>query len=72
MHKLVEKVDGLCGYFDDNPDNDKRKPDGSSARTSVEFGDSWALANDQPAVCETKVCPIHIQDKAWEMCNKVK
>lgn len=68
----MEKVDGLCGYFNDNPDDDKRKPNGNPARTTVEFGDSWALPNDQPAVCEAKVCPLNIQNKAWEVCNRVK
>nr|XP_023019258.1 hemocytin-like [Leptinotarsa decemlineata] len=72
VRKLAEKVDGLCGYFNDQPEDDKRKPDGSIARTSVEFGDSWALSDDQPDICEARVCPIHLQNKAWEMCNKVK
>lgn len=39
VHKLVHKVDGLCGYFSDDPEDDKRKPDGSLARTTAEFGD---------------------------------
>lgn len=72
VNKLVEQVDGLCGFFNENPDDDKRKPDGTPARTTVEFGDSWALASDQPAICEAKACPIHIQNQAWEMCNKIK
>lgn len=72
VHKLVDNVDGLCGYFSDNPSDDKRKPDGSLAKSTLEFGDSWALASDQPAVCEAKACPIDIQNKAWDMCNKVK
>lgn len=72
VHKLIDNVDGLCGYFSDNPDDDKKKPDGSLAKSTADFGDSWALANDQPAICEDKSCPIHIQNKAWEICNKVK
>lgn len=72
VHKLVDKVDGLCGFFNDEPADDKRKPNGMPARTSVEFGDSWAIANDDESICETKACPIDIQNQAWEMCNKVK
>lgn len=39
VHKLVHKVDGLCGYFNDQPEDDKRKPDGSLAKTTADFGD---------------------------------
>lgn len=69
--KLITTVDGLCGYYNDNPDDDKRKPDGTPGRTTVEFGDSWAVG-DQSLICETKACPMHIQNKAWDMCNQVK
>lgn len=72
VSKLIEKVDGLCGYFNDAPEDDKRKPDGTPAKTTIEFGDSWALASDQPLICESKTCPINVQNKAWEMCNKMK
>ncbi|CAH0555060.1 unnamed protein product [Brassicogethes aeneus] len=72
VNKLMEKVDGLCGYFNSLPKDDKRKPDGSVARTTEDFGESWAVSNDQPKICEAKTCKIHIQNKAWEMCNSVK
>lgn len=71
VRKLQDQIDGLCGYFNDVRDDDKRKPDGSQARTTVEFGDSWA-ADVKSEYCEVKTCPIHIQDKAWEMCNRVR
>lgn len=67
--KLVNKVDGLCGYYNQIAEDDKRKPNGKPAKTTVEFGDSWAADG---ASCETKTCPMHIQNKAWEMCNQVK
>lgn len=69
--KLLGKVDGLCGYYNEFGRDDKRKPDGSLARTTAEFGDSWT-ANDQPIDCEVKICPLVVQNKAWEICNKVR
>lgn len=69
--KLLNKVDGLCGYYNEVGEDDKRKPDGSPARTTVEFGDSWA-SNDQAVICEARTCPLLIQNKAWEICNKVR
>ncbi|XP_066254573.1 hemocytin [Euwallacea similis] len=71
-HKLMRKVDGLCGYFNGYPEDDKRRPDGAAARTTADFGNSWALSQDQPEWCEAKACPMHIQNNAWDTCNKVK
>lgn len=61
------QVDGLCGFFDGEKDNDRQKPNGRQARTNAEFGDSWGT-ND----CETRVCPIHVQNLAWQQCNTIK
>lgn len=60
------RVDGLCGFFDNNPTNDKLKRDGVIATTTPEFGNSWADSNIQ---CEAKICPLHIQKEALEACN---
>ncbi|VVC41699.1 Hypothetical protein CINCED_3A025143 [Cinara cedri] len=60
------RVDGLCGFFDNNPKNDKLKQDGLIAKTTPEFGNSWAASNTQ---CEAKICPMHIQKEALEACN---
>lgn len=60
------RVDGLCGFFDNNPANDKLKRDGVIATTTPEFGNSWADSNVQ---CEAKICPLHIQKAALEACN---
>lgn len=69
--KLLKKVDGLCGYYNGKPDDDKRKPDGTEARTTAEFGDSW-LQNEGKMQCDAGGCPPEIQNKAWDMCNQVK
>lgn len=41
--KLAHQVDGLCGYFDGYMMNDKQLPDGNQTRSTVEFGNSWAM-----------------------------
>nr|CAD7570854.1 unnamed protein product [Timema californicum] len=69
--KLSGHVDGLCGFFNGRAGDDKQKPDGSNARTSVNFGNSWA-SSQMPEVCEAVTCPVHIQNKALEMCSKVR
>ncbi|KAL1513261.1 hypothetical protein ABEB36_002690 [Hypothenemus hampei] len=72
VHKLSGKIDGLCGFFNDDPADDKRKPDGSLSKTTADFGSSWTLDKEQPFWCEARTCPMHIQNIAWTICNKVK
>lgn len=70
ISKLAGKVDGLCGYYDGNIANDRQTPEGKQARSTVQFGNSWAM-EDTPA-CDPQVCPRNIQEQAWTICNSVK
>lgn len=63
------RLDGLCGYFDNNPKNDKLKRDGVISTSTTDFGNSWA---DSVVQCEAKICPIHIQKMALEACNSFR
>lgn len=36
----------------------------------MDFGDSWTL--DDQAECEIRTCPLHIQNKAFKICQAVK
>lgn len=65
-------VDGLCGYYDKDPHNDKRKPDGSVVIGTEDFGDSWSLVDKPKEVCPPEVCPAELYKKAKELCLKVK
>lgn len=70
--KYLFSVDGLCGYFNDMPEDDKRLPNGDPAPSTMEFGDSWKMPDRSLEECEPHVCPKHIQEQAWEMCNAVR
>lgn len=70
VSKLAGKVDGLCGYYDGDIANDRQTPEGKQARSTVQFGDSWAMKGT-PA-CEPQVCPRDVQERAWAICNSVK
>lgn len=67
--KLAGRVDGLCGYFDGDIKNDRQTPEGTQARSTVQFGDSWAMEDTE---CDLHVCPRDIQKQAWTICNSVK
>lgn len=73
---LTTTVDGLCGYFNGKPNDDKRLPNGQPAVSTVEFGDSWSVAttgkNNSHDLCEPHACPKDVQDIAFNMCNTVK
>ncbi|KOX75564.1 Hemocytin [Melipona quadrifasciata] len=68
--KLARQVDGLCGYFDGYFMNDKQLPDGNRARSTLEFGNSWAM--EGVPECNPQVCPYDLQTESWNICNLVK
>ncbi|XP_076276507.1 hemolectin isoform X2 [Lasioglossum baleicum] len=68
--KLAGRVDGLCGYFDGFAWNDKQLPDGKQARSTAEFGDSWAM--EGVPECDPQVCPYDLQAQSWKICQTVK
>nr|XP_045582100.1 uncharacterized protein LOC123745535 [Procambarus clarkii] len=67
---LVNKVDGLCGFYTGDSNDDKTKPDGKLATSIKEYGQSWNLANEE---CEEKPkCTSEITVKAFELCNTIQ
>ncbi|KRT80045.1 hypothetical protein AMK59_6836, partial [Oryctes borbonicus] len=65
-------VDGLCGYYDQKPTNDKRKPNGDVVISTVDFGDSWSLVEKPWEICPPETCPAELYKEATELCSKVK
>ncbi|XP_051755695.1 zonadhesin, like isoform X34 [Ctenopharyngodon idella] len=47
-----DQMCGLCGDYDENPNNDFTKPDGSQVDSSSQFGDSWQTDEDEDATCK--------------------
>lgn len=70
--KYTTKVDGLCGFFNENPVDDKRMPNGTNVLSTADFGDSWLNDGATIAHCTPHVCSQEIQDVAWKMCESIK
>lgn len=70
--KYKSFVDGLCGYYNEHPNDDKRLPNGSQVISTVDFGDGWWRDPTSKPKCESHACSQHDQDIAWDMCNKIK
>lgn len=70
--KYATKVDGLCGYMNQDPTDDKRTPNGTNVMSSVDFGDSWLNGDAKIAHCTPHVCSQETQEIAWKMCESIK
>uniref|UniRef100_A0A673Y3K0 Zonadhesin, like n=1 Tax=Salmo trutta TaxID=8032 RepID=A0A673Y3K0_SALTR len=52
-----DKMCGLCGDYDGNPNNDFTKPDGSQVTSSKDFGNSWKTEEDEDVTCKPDTNP---------------
>ncbi|XP_026747695.1 hemocytin-like [Trichoplusia ni] len=64
-------VDGLCGAFDGEPQNDRRMPDGRLTASIAKFGRSWAKPGLPPDACQIKLISDAKQKKAWDLCEVI-
>lgn len=69
--KYLSQVDGLCGFFNGNPKDDKHLPNGQDAQSTVEFGDAWYVDRISKDNCQPHACPRDIQEEAIKICNAV-
>lgn len=70
--KYKSFVDGLCGYYNDYQNDDKRLPNGTNTMSTIDFGDGWLRDIDSKQKCQPTACSQAQQDTAWEMCKKIK
>jgi len=64
----MNRVDGLCGLYNDDAGDDHMMRDGSLAQTTDRFGDSWTVHGNPPDECSIEQCPFHVQKAAWDSC----
>ncbi|KAH8270632.1 hypothetical protein KR018_012544 [Drosophila ironensis] len=67
--KFIGTVDGLCGYYNGNPRDDKRSPDGQVISNTERFGDSWYDKKVPKEQCGDLKCSREMQAKALQLCN---
>nr|XP_006815683.1 PREDICTED: zonadhesin-like [Saccoglossus kowalevskii] len=68
-------IGGMCGNCDGNPDNDYFSPDGSLAKSSKEYGNSWKTSISCPDVYEEEQeCDNDIQNlyTGSDQCGLIK
>ena len=71
-----DKLCGLCGNFNDDRNDDFKMPNGSSAMTETDFGDSWRYTESSsdcnPDTPDTPPdCPDDIRMEAESRCNVI-
>uniref|UniRef100_T1JAC2 Hemocytin n=1 Tax=Strigamia maritima TaxID=126957 RepID=T1JAC2_STRMM len=66
---LSNKINGLCGLYNDNPSDDFETPSGTIASGSENFGNSWAIGPLER--CQPEVCQASIKIQAVEICNNI-
>lgn len=66
--KLIDHVDGLCGFYNLKSYDDQRTPAGEQAKSTQEFGQSWSVDSHLENECAPISCPISAQTAAWDKC----
>lgn len=70
------QLQGLCGNFDDDTNNDFNSPRGDIALIKVsDFAEAWKIHDYCPAAEKSpKMCDVHPNRKSWSYkhCNVLK
>ncbi|XP_070069456.1 hemocytin-like [Drosophila takahashii] len=69
---LQGRVDGLCGFYNGQLDDDKRTRTGLHVISTSDFGDSWYDRKLPLDKCHPQVCPVDLQQRALQMCQAVR
>lgn len=70
--KYKSAMDGLCGYYNDYANDDKRLPNGTIAMSTFDFGNSWLRDQRSANKCLPNACSAIQQEQAWSLCNTIK
>ncbi|KAK6627245.1 hypothetical protein RUM44_009722 [Polyplax serrata] len=68
--KLRGHLNGLCGLYNGNPQDDKTLPQGKLSKTTADFGNSWF--NVGAKACLEPVCSLDKQNIALEICSTLR
>lgn len=70
--KYKGSVDGLCGYYNENANDDKRLPNGTIVMSTFDFGQSWLRDEHSANKCVPSACSAIQQEQALALCTIIK
>eukprot|EP00095_Tigriopus_kingsejongensis_P005171 maker-scaffold237_size242172-snap-gene-1.26 protein:Tk05171 transcript:maker-scaffold237_size242172-snap-gene-1.26-mRNA-1 annotation:"Hemocytin" len=71
--KLLGRLEGLCGFFNDDVSDDKQSPSGELIDSSEKFGTSWQVPGSETCRKEAAQdsCPEEFRSHALRACQMI-
>lgn len=70
--KYKAAVDGLCGYYNEYANDDKRLPNGTVVVSTFDFGQSWLRDIRSANKCVPTACSALQQEQARALCHTIQ